>query len=34
LRYLLVKVDEKGRKALEEAKINAAAESEESVEEE
>jgi len=34
LRYLLVTVDEKGRKALEEAKVNAAAESEESVEEE
>ena len=34
LRYLLVKVDEKGRKALEEAKLNAKTESEESVEEE
>ena len=34
LRYLLVTVDEKGRKALEEAKVNAKTESEESVEEE
>lgn len=34
LRYLLVKVDEKGRKALEEAKLNATAETEESAEEE
>src|ERR1035437_5850023 len=34
LRYLLVTVDEKGRKALEEAKLNAKTESAESVEEE